>query len=121
MALKPNNPFEYDVVIVGSGFGGSTVALRLTEEGYRVLVLEAGRRFNDADFPKGISGPFCWRHHWAVLGFNAYRSSRMSWSLSGIDGHRTELANAVNLFSILKTIATLTTISIITLRNVFLL
>jgi cholesterol oxidase len=52
MALKPNNPNEYDVVIIGSGFGGSTAALRLTEKGYRVLVLEAGRRFNDSDFPK---------------------------------------------------------------------
>ena len=33
-----------DVVVVGSGFGGSTTALRLTEKGYRVSVLEAGRR-----------------------------------------------------------------------------
>ncbi|MGH3797731.1 MAG: FAD-dependent oxidoreductase [Pseudonocardiaceae bacterium] len=38
---------DYDVVIVGSGFGGSVAALRLTEKGYRVGVLEAGRRFAD--------------------------------------------------------------------------
>jgi cholesterol oxidase len=44
--------FDYDVLIVGSGFGGSVSALRLTEKGYRVGVLEAGKRFNDADFPK---------------------------------------------------------------------
>ena len=44
--------FDYDVLIIGSGFGGSVSALRLTEKGYRVGVLEAGRRFNDADFPK---------------------------------------------------------------------
>ena len=44
--------FDYDVVIVGSGFGGSVSALRLTEKGYRVAVLEAGRRFEDADLPK---------------------------------------------------------------------
>lgn len=50
-AMKPNNPNTYDVIIIGSGFGGSTAALRLTEKGYRVLVLEAGRRFNDEDFP----------------------------------------------------------------------
>ncbi len=38
---------EYDVVVIGSGFGGSVAALRLTEKGYRVAVLEAGRRFDD--------------------------------------------------------------------------
>ncbi|WP_220139373.1 FAD-dependent oxidoreductase [Nocardia sp. GTS18] len=41
---------HYDVLIVGSGFGGSVTALRLVEKGYRVGVLEAGRRFADADF-----------------------------------------------------------------------
>jgi cholesterol oxidase len=43
---------DYDVLIIGSGFGGSVSALRLTEKGYRVGVLEAGRRFWAADFPK---------------------------------------------------------------------
>ncbi|WP_375492023.1 GMC oxidoreductase [uncultured Jatrophihabitans sp.] len=43
---------HYDVVVIGSGFGGSVSALRLTEKGYRVAVLEAGRRFADADLPK---------------------------------------------------------------------
>ena len=43
---------DYDVVIIGSGFGGSVSALRLTEKGYRVLVLEAGRRYEDEDFAK---------------------------------------------------------------------
>ncbi|MET0929102.1 MAG: FAD-dependent oxidoreductase, partial [Aeromicrobium sp.] len=41
---------DYDVLIIGSGFGGSVSALRLTEKGYRVAVLEAGKRFNDDDF-----------------------------------------------------------------------
>ena len=43
---------DYDVVIVGSGFGGSVSALRLTEKGYRVGVLEAGRRFGPDTLPK---------------------------------------------------------------------
>lgn len=43
---------HFDVVIVGSGFGGSVSALRLAEKGYRVGVMEAGRRFSDKDFPK---------------------------------------------------------------------
>ncbi|WP_350281020.1 GMC family oxidoreductase [Kribbella sp. HUAS MG21] len=44
--------FDYDVVVIGSGFGGSVSALRLTEKGYRVAVLEAGARFDDASFAK---------------------------------------------------------------------
>ena len=43
---------DYDVLIVGSGFGGSVTALRLVEKGYKVGVLEAGRRYADADFAK---------------------------------------------------------------------
>ena len=43
---------HYDVIIIGSGFGGSVSALRLTEKGYKVAVLEAGRRFEDQDFAK---------------------------------------------------------------------
>jgi cholesterol oxidase len=43
---------DFDVLIIGSGFGGSVTALRLTEKGYRVGVLEAGRRFADHEFAK---------------------------------------------------------------------
>ena len=43
---------EFDVVVIGSGFGGSVAALRLREKGYSIAVLEAGRRFEDKDFPK---------------------------------------------------------------------
>ena len=42
----------YDVIVIGSGFGGSVSALRLTEKGYRVGVLEAGRRFTPETLPK---------------------------------------------------------------------
>src|SRR5580698_5138197 len=44
--------FDYDVVIIGSGFGGSVAALRAAEKGYRVGVMEAGRRWQDQDIPK---------------------------------------------------------------------
>ncbi|MDG9716880.1 GMC family oxidoreductase [Streptomyces sp. DH24] len=44
--------YDYDVVVVGSGFGGSVTALRLTEKGYRVGVLEAGRRFSRETLPR---------------------------------------------------------------------
>ena len=43
---------NFDVVVVGSGFGGSVAALRLREKGYSVAVLEAGKRFEDKDLPK---------------------------------------------------------------------
>jgi cholesterol oxidase len=43
---------DYDVLVIGSGFGGSVTALRLTEKGYRVGVLEAGRRFTPETLPK---------------------------------------------------------------------
>ncbi|MFI2709852.1 FAD-dependent oxidoreductase [Micromonospora sp. NPDC018662] len=43
---------RYDVVVIGSGFGGSVTALRLAEKGYSVGVLEAGRRFADEEFPR---------------------------------------------------------------------
>src|SRR5580658_4348739 len=43
---------DWDFVIIGSGFGGSVSALRLVEKGYRVLLLEKGRRLGADDFPK---------------------------------------------------------------------
>jgi cholesterol oxidase len=44
--------FDYDVLVIGSGFGGSVTALRLSEKGHRVGVLEAGRRFGPGDLPR---------------------------------------------------------------------
>ncbi|MCP2234524.1 GMC family oxidoreductase N-terminal domain-containing protein [Prauserella halophila] len=44
--------FDYDVLVIGSGFGGSVSALRLTEKGYSVGVLEQGRRFADHELPR---------------------------------------------------------------------
>lgn len=45
--------YDYDVLVIGSGFGGSVTALRLTEKGYKVGVIEAGPRFEDTDFSSG--------------------------------------------------------------------
>lgn len=44
--------YDYDYIIVGSGFGGSVSAMRLTEKGYRVLVIEKGRRWKPEAFPE---------------------------------------------------------------------
>ena len=52
LSNETDRAFDYDVLVIGSGFGGSVTALRLTEKGYRVGVLEAGRRFADHEFAK---------------------------------------------------------------------
>jgi cholesterol oxidase len=44
--------YDYDYIVIGSGFGGSVASLRLAEKGYKVLTLEQGKRFNPSDFPK---------------------------------------------------------------------
>jgi cholesterol oxidase len=43
---------KYDFIIIGSGFGGSVSALRLSEKGYKVLVIEKGRSYKPEEFPK---------------------------------------------------------------------
>ncbi len=52
----------FDFVIIGSGFGGSVSAMRLTEKGYSVLVLEKGKRFEDQDFAS--SNWQFWKYLW---------------------------------------------------------
>jgi cholesterol oxidase len=62
-AVTAPDRHDYDWIVVGSGFGGSVSALRLAEKGYRVAVLECGRRFEDRDFATST-----WqlhRHTWA--------------------------------------------------------
>jgi cholesterol oxidase len=50
-AARHTGDFDTDVIVVGSGFGGSVAALRLCERGYRVLILEKGKRWRPEDFP----------------------------------------------------------------------
>lgn len=54
MSVEPKyeTDLSFDFVIVGSGFGGSVAAMRLTQKGYRVAVLEAGKRWRTPDFPR---------------------------------------------------------------------
>ena len=60
---RPAEIFDY--VVIGSGFGGSVSAMRLSEKGYRVLVLERGKRFEDQDFPR--SNWYIWKYLWAPI------------------------------------------------------
>jgi len=52
----------FDAVVIGSGFGGSVSAMRLTEKGYRVLVLERGKRYRDQDFARSTWN--VWKYLW---------------------------------------------------------
>ncbi|MGW8314674.1 MAG: GMC oxidoreductase [Bacteroidales bacterium] len=62
---------DFDYVIVGSGFGGSTAACRLTEKGYRVLVIEKGRRWEPESFPRTNWNLRKWLW-FPVLGFHGF-------------------------------------------------
>jgi cholesterol oxidase len=53
--MSAHDSFDYDWLVVGSGFGGSVSALRLSEKGYSVGVLECGRRFADDEFPRATA------------------------------------------------------------------
>ena len=59
--------FDYDWLVIGSGFGGSVSALRLAEKGYSVGVLECGRRFADDDFAQHTADfrRYNWARTWA--------------------------------------------------------
>jgi cholesterol oxidase len=61
-ASGADSSFDYDWIVIGSGFGGSVSSLRLAEKGYRVGVLEAGRRYEDEDFARTTwdAGKFNW-------------------------------------------------------------
>jgi cholesterol oxidase len=63
--------FDYDFIVIGSGFGGSVSALRLVEKGYRVAVMEMGRRWRPQDLPltSWSIHRWFWRPKLALRGF----------------------------------------------------
>jgi cholesterol oxidase len=76
---------SYDVVVVGSGFGGAVLALRMAEAGRRVLVLEQGRRWPKQDFPRtvGQTGRGFWQPG-GPQGFLEYRAFRHMDVIQGV-------------------------------------
>jgi len=69
-------PYDYDFIVVGSGFGGSVSALRLVEKGYRVAVLEMGRRWGPETLPKSNWAIARWIW-WPALGLRGFFSMRL--------------------------------------------
>jgi len=58
---------DYDVVVIGSGFGGAVAACRLAQSGARVLVLERGRRWSPENFTRQVTDPWLFSHRWPHL------------------------------------------------------
>ncbi|MCG6908705.1 MAG: FAD-binding protein [Deltaproteobacteria bacterium] len=52
--MPSKNEFDYDYIVIGSGFGGSVSALRLSEKGYKVAVLEKGKQWQKKISPRPI-------------------------------------------------------------------
>ncbi|MEH6348050.1 MAG: GMC family oxidoreductase [Bermanella sp.] len=79
------NEFDFDQVIIGSGFGGSCSALRLSEKGHKVLVLEKGQRWKDEDFPK--TNLNLKRYVWApLLGLKGLNQVSLTKKFIGLHG-----------------------------------
>lgn len=77
--------FDYDWIVIGSGFGGSVSALRLAEKGYSVAVLECGRRFADSDFAEQTADfrRYNWAPHLGMRGILRLSIFRDVFVLSG--------------------------------------
>jgi cholesterol oxidase len=84
MAIVGTPEEVFDYVVVGSGFGGSVSAMRLTEKGYRVLVLERGKRYRDQDF--ATSNLKVWKFLW-LPALRCFGIWQMSFFKAGIILH----------------------------------
>jgi len=82
--------FDFDWLVVGSGFGGSVSTLRLAEKGYKVAVLERGRRFAPETLPRSTWDfrNFFWLPRLGLRGITRVRPFRHAWmvSASGVGG-----------------------------------
>lgn len=87
----------YDYIVIGSGFGGSVASLRLAEKGYSVLVLEQGKRFEPADFPKSNwnLARYLWLPFLRFFGFQniSFYSTASIMSGTGVGGGSLVYAN----------------------------
>jgi len=92
-------PYDADVIVIGSGFGGGVAALRLTEKGYRVLVLEAGRRFGPEDFPTSTwqLRKYLWAPHLGMRGIQRldFLGDVVAMSGAGVGGGSLVYANTL--------------------------
>ncbi len=76
----------FDFIVIGSGFGGSVSALRLSEKGYRVLVIEQGRRYRQDEFPKSDweLSKYLWNPKLGWRGFLNISFFKKAFVLSGV-------------------------------------
>ncbi len=84
-ATKASDNEVFDFVIIGSGFGGSVSAMRLTEKDYSVLVLERGKRYNAEDFPETNwkLSKYLWMPGLRLFGIQGLSFFKDMWVLSG--------------------------------------
>ena len=76
---------DFDYIVIGSGFGGSVSALRLSEKGYKVLVVEKGKWYKSEDFPKTNWNlkKWLWMPHFRFFGIMKMSFFRHIVALSG--------------------------------------
>ena len=99
MDNRSAQPTVYDYVIIGSGFGGSVSAMRLVEKGYSVLVLERGKRFDDADFAESNWQFWKYLYNPALRSFGIFQMSLLNGMLilhgAGVGGGSLGYANVL--------------------------